>query len=205
MRIHLKRPSVALAIALLGSLHRCRWRSLLRAAETRQPIRPLRHRQRSPYDDDNGPAVLRVGPVRLLRRFLDGNVGPNGVGRHRLARRRRPDSRQPVWPGASAGVCVRRADEGDAEESSSPRAEGDERVASRLPGRSRRSGDPQQSTGSRRSFEETVLPVVGRSYLSAITTHAGQVYVFFTYDQPGKEAEMRDWFRSLLQAVSFDA
>jgi hypothetical protein len=41
--------------------------------------------------------------------------------------------------------------------------------------------------------------------LSASTIHDGQVYVFFTYDQPGKEAEMRDWFGSLLQAVSFDA
>jgi hypothetical protein len=41
--------------------------------------------------------------------------------------------------------------------------------------------------------------------LSATTIHDGQVCVFFTYDQPGKEAEMRNWFGSLLQAVSFDA
>jgi hypothetical protein len=41
--------------------------------------------------------------------------------------------------------------------------------------------------------------------LSATTIHDGQVYVFFTYDQPGKEAEMRNWFRSLVKAVSFDA
>jgi hypothetical protein len=41
--------------------------------------------------------------------------------------------------------------------------------------------------------------------LSAATIHDGQVYVFFTYDQPGKEAEMRDWFRSLVKAVSFSA
>jgi hypothetical protein len=41
--------------------------------------------------------------------------------------------------------------------------------------------------------------------LSATTIHDGQVYVFFTYDQPGKEAEMREWFGSLLQAVSFAA
>ena len=40
--------------------------------------------------------------------------------------------------------------------------------------------------------------------LSATTMHDGQVYVFFTYDQPGKEAEMRHWFRSLVRAVSFD-
>jgi hypothetical protein len=41
--------------------------------------------------------------------------------------------------------------------------------------------------------------------LSATTIHDGQVYVFFTYDQAGKEAEMRDWFRSLVKAVSFSA
>ena len=41
--------------------------------------------------------------------------------------------------------------------------------------------------------------------LSASTIHDGQVYVFFTYDQPGKEAEMREWFRSLVAAVSFSA
>jgi hypothetical protein len=41
--------------------------------------------------------------------------------------------------------------------------------------------------------------------LSASTIHDGQVYVFFTYDQPGKEAEMRDWFRTLVGAVSFSA
>ena len=39
--------------------------------------------------------------------------------------------------------------------------------------------------------------------LSATTIHDGQVYVFFTYDQPGQEAEMRDWFRSLVKDVSF--
>ena len=41
--------------------------------------------------------------------------------------------------------------------------------------------------------------------LSASTIHDGEVYVFFTYDQPGKEAEMRDWFRALVSAVSFSA
>ena len=41
--------------------------------------------------------------------------------------------------------------------------------------------------------------------LSASTIHDGEVYVFFTYDQPGKEAEMRDSFRVLVSAVSFSA
>ena len=54
-------------------------------------------------------------------------------------------------------------------------------------------------------FEEHCPAGGGPFVLQALTTPAGQVYVFFTYDQPGKEAEMRDWFGSLLQAVSFDA
>ena len=40
--------------------------------------------------------------------------------------------------------------------------------------------------------------------LSATVIHAGHVYAFFTFDQPGKEAEMRAWFGSLIQAVAFD-
>lgn len=40
--------------------------------------------------------------------------------------------------------------------------------------------------------------------LSATVIHAGMVYAFFTFDQPGKEAEMRIWFASLLQTISFD-
>ena len=41
--------------------------------------------------------------------------------------------------------------------------------------------------------------------LSASTIHDGKVYVFFTYDQPGQEAAMRAWFRSLVKGVSFSA
>jgi hypothetical protein len=52
-------------------------------------------------------------------------------------------------------------------------------------------------------FEEYCPAGSGPFVLQAFTTHAGQVYVFFTYDQPGQEAEMREWFGSLLQAVSF--
>jgi len=40
--------------------------------------------------------------------------------------------------------------------------------------------------------------------LSADLIHDGQVYVFFTYEQPGDEAAMRVWFRSLLKTVSLD-
>ena len=41
--------------------------------------------------------------------------------------------------------------------------------------------------------------------LSATVVHDGRVSAFFTFDQPGKEAEMRAWFGSLLRAVTFDA
>ena len=54
--------------------------------------------------------------------------------------------------------------------------------------------------------DEEHCPAGGGPFvLQAFTTHAGHVYVFFTYDQPGKEAEMREWFRSLVKDVSFGA
>jgi hypothetical protein len=43
----------------------------------------------------------------------------------------------------------------------------------------------------------------GPFVLQAFTTHGGRVYVFFTYYASGNEAEMRKWFASLLQGVSF--
>jgi hypothetical protein len=70
---------------------------------------------------------------------------------------------------------------------------------------------PEASTrttiaGEQAIVDEEHCPADGGPFvLQAFTTQAGQVYVFFTYDQPGKEAEMRDWFGSLLQAVSFGA
>jgi hypothetical protein len=45
----------------------------------------------------------------------------------------------------------------------------------------------------------------GPFVLQAFTTHAGHVYVFFTYGPSGNEAAMRDGFGSLLQGVSLDA
>jgi hypothetical protein len=45
----------------------------------------------------------------------------------------------------------------------------------------------------------------GPFVLQAFATHAGHVYVFFTYAPSGNEAAMRDSFGSLLQAVSFGA
>jgi hypothetical protein len=40
--------------------------------------------------------------------------------------------------------------------------------------------------------------------LSAFVVHNGRVLVVFTFDQPGHEAAMRDWFGSLARHVAFD-
>jgi hypothetical protein len=40
---------------------------------------------------------------------------------------------------------------------------------------------------------------------TAYVVHAGRTFVFFTYDQPGNEAKMRDWFGALLEGISFTA
>jgi hypothetical protein len=40
--------------------------------------------------------------------------------------------------------------------------------------------------------------------LSAFVVHAGRALVFFTFDQPGHEAQMRSWFGSLVSQVAFD-
>ncbi len=61
---------------------------------------------------------------------------------------------------------------------------------------------PITVAGERGILDEVVCGVFA---LSATVMHAGQVYVFFTYDQPGKEAEMREWFAALLQSVAFDS
>jgi hypothetical protein len=58
--------------------------------------------------------------------------------------------------------------------------------------------------GERAIVEELYCPdESGVFTLTASVIHAGQVYVFCTFDQPGKEARMRHWFDSLLQGVSF--
>jgi hypothetical protein len=47
-------------------------------------------------------------------------------------------------------------------------------------------------------------PGTGVFALTAFVIHAGHVYVFGTYEQPGHEAVMRAWFDSFLRDVSFD-
>jgi hypothetical protein len=66
---------------------------------------------------------------------------------------------------------------------------------------------PEKTESTTIGGERAILDEVhcGVFALSATTVHDGKVYVFFTYDQPGKEAEMRDWFRSLVKDVSFGA
>jgi|1186.fasta_scaffold01366_6 hypothetical protein len=47
-------------------------------------------------------------------------------------------------------------------------------------------------------------PSGGVFALNAMVKHNGRIYLFFTYDQPGREAAMRIWFSELLDSVSFD-
>ena len=74
-----------------------------------------------------------------------------------------------------------------------------------VPGRA--GGDrPTTISGEPAILDEIHCPdPAGVFALSSTVIHAGMVYAFFTFDQPGKEAEMRIWFASLLQTISFDA
>jgi hypothetical protein len=47
-------------------------------------------------------------------------------------------------------------------------------------------------------------PSGGVFALNAFAKHDGRIYLFFTYDQPGREAYMQRWFGKLLDSVSFD-
>ena len=70
----------------------------------------------------------------------------------------------------------------------------------RLDARSRRA----TIGGERAVLDETTCPAPGGVFvLTALTVHSGRVYVFVTFDQPGDEANMRDWFNALLDQVSF--
>jgi hypothetical protein len=47
-------------------------------------------------------------------------------------------------------------------------------------------------------------PTGGVFALNAFVQHGGRIYLFFTYDQPGRELSMQRWFSDLLDSVSFD-
>jgi len=40
--------------------------------------------------------------------------------------------------------------------------------------------------------------------LNAFAKDAGRIYLFFSYDQPGREVYMQRWLGKLLDSVSFD-
>jgi hypothetical protein len=66
------------------------------------------------------------------------------------------------------------------------------------------SAKPEKTRHTTIDGEPAILDEVhcGVFALSASVIHAGRVYVFFTYDQPGNEAAMRVLFDSLLKTVS---
>ena len=48
------------------------------------------------------------------------------------------------------------------------------------------------------------LPSGGVFALNAFAKDAGRIYLFFSYDQPGREVYMQRWLGKLLDSVSFD-
>jgi hypothetical protein len=62
--------------------------------------------------------------------------------------------------------------------------------------------EPISVSGEPGILDEVVCGVFA---ISATVIHTGRAYVFFTYDQPGKEDEMRVWFGALLDTVAFDS
>jgi hypothetical protein len=66
---------------------------------------------------------------------------------------------------------------------------------------------PEKTAMTKIGGERAILDELhcGVFAISADALHNGEVYVFFTYEQPGNEPAMREWFRSLVKAVSFSA
>jgi hypothetical protein len=86
----------------------------------------------------------------------------------------------------------------------------DEFVAASRAANTAERGCPEVPTATRRitvAGEPAIVDELdcGVFALSAAVIHAGRAYVFFTFNQPGKEDEMRAWFGALLQAIAFDA
>jgi hypothetical protein len=85
----------------------------------------------------------------------------------------------------------------------------DEFVASARTANANTRGCPETPSATERitiAGEPAIVDEVdcGVFALSATIVHGGEVYAFFTFDQPGKEDEMRSWFRSMLDAVALE-
>jgi len=159
---------------------------------------------RDQHPDDNGiysREAIRVEGLPLFPQDtrLDGNFGPNRVGRHRLARRRRSHGRRSGRARRPAGIRVGRPHERHAHKIRR-QGSGAEREERACPPK------PEKTERTTVSGEPAIIDELhcGVFALSADLIHDGQVYVFFTYEQPGDEAAMRVWFRSLLKTVSLD-
>ena len=63
----------------------------------------------------------------------------------------------------------------------------------------------RQIDGEAAIVDATHCPPSGGVFaLNAAVKHHGRIFLFFTYDQPGREAEMRRWFGKLLDSISLD-
>ena len=149
--------------------------------------------------DDDGAAVVRVRPLRLFRRFLDRNHGTawDGTGS--------PGDGDPTVDSLSGPELQRAfAYAGPTNDTLKEFVAKGRKANAQLRGCPSK---PEKTETTTIDGEPAIIDELhcGVFALSANTIHDGQVYVFFTYDQPGKEAEMRDWFSALVSAVSFSA
>ena len=171
-------------------------------------------RQRQSVPDHTPPSLPRRRPRRSPRPGRSGppstatwsrhSTGPVSRRRSRgTARAHRATAiprRLPVRPGQRAGVRLS-ADQRRRRSTSSSRRVAPRTRPSARARRCRLRLRPSPSPANRRSstrWTAACSPSLRR------VIHAGRVYAFFTFDQPGKEAEMRAWFGSLIQAVAFD-
>ena len=201
MRIHPKRSSIALFIALVTFVHCRQSASLLLAATTKQHIRPLHHRQRLSLRRPRPPSEPFVSD--LYGYSVDSWTG---------------ESAKTAWDGTGS------PGDGDPTVDSlsgpkSQRAFGfagpTKATLKRIVAKARRTNaqlrgcpsKPEKTESTTIDGEPAIIDELhcGVFALSATAIHDGHVYVFFTYDQPGKEAAMRAWFRSLVKDVSFGA
>ena len=200
MRIHLKRPSLALILALLalfiaavGVLAACGGNKSTNSTTTSSAAAPptTTTTAQQPFVSDLYGYSVDSWTGTSAQTAWDGTGSP-GDGDPTVDSLSGPESQR--------AFALRRADEGDAEEI---RRQGPEDNA-QLRGCPAKPEKTESTTidGEPATIDELHCGVFA---LSATTIHDGQVYVFFTYDQPGKEAEMRNWFRSLVKAVSFGA
>ena len=185
-----------------GPLHRCRWRSCC-----------VRRKRFSRFDHDIvGRQLLLRRRQRPSRHFVLGprTATPSIRGRERRPKRRgigtgSPGDGDPTVDSLSGPELQRAfAYAGPTSDTLKKFVAQGRKTNAQLRGCPSK---PEKTENTTIDGEPAIIDELhcGVFALSASTIHDGEVYVFFTYDQPGKEAEMRDSFRVLVSAVSFSA